>query len=536
MSEKKDEDKYPDAAEVEFGDGWIEEQLKARRKNPKGCHRPAYTDTRCMGLMCWFAKNNRDVTFFLRMRVAVKGYAEKQRKQEKIGKWVAQKGALNVARARMEANFRRSKYELEGFEEAAEIPLLKFAISCEEKGKEGYEQFRRRADPRTARGGARLPDSWPGHINRFREIHKEYLEQPVTALNYDNMIRTRNAYIAARLPDADDEKAFDAELKKVRSCYTTVMPMLEYWFRNTWGWIGRDQQVRGLIPKAYKKSRRYVYPGEWQASQDALDALEAEVPGAGLFVRFIFASGARTEASLLMKWDDLSWGDPDSFMDFDGIEQQCLIWLPPPETMKGRGGEDDEEKPCKLLITGSAFDILKRLRVIYENRKREDPESSYTGVFPPEAVALWQNSRSTRQREIERQGGTGRWHRKALRHSHATYLQFLDCPMALVTMTLTHTPSMQGVAPSTAVYANASRMVRFSKNEPLAALGPWHIRLQKLIRDMEEGNADSPELIAIGEAIRRDTTQRVTQERYGINPKHRCVEPRVRTPRLRIVG
>jgi hypothetical protein len=249
------------------------------------------------------------------------------------------------------------------------------------------------------------------------------------------------------------------------------------------------------------------------------------------------ATGVRAETALGMEWDECAWGNFETFRDFDGNTQQFLTWIVPRRVgrMKGRGKAEGEDTPRRVLLTGDSLRILHVLRAAWERRKDADDNH----VFSKKTRNMWRSRRSKVQRAIEKQMGTpkkARWNRYTLRKTHSTYLSYLQCPKHLVSMSLTHTPSGDGAADVTAIHYDHSDAMRATSgdlHDPLVQLGPWHIRLHKLFRDMESGNT-SGDLGRIQPALRTGDKSTNMRERYTVDVK--LIEVEQRTPELRIVA
>lgn len=473
--------------QVAFTDGWIDERLKDKSRKRQ------YTDLKTQGLMIWFHKNGRTVSFAVRVGTG------KDRKYLNIGK---RSTALTLKVARLEADKKRMAFDLNGGKPVIEVPTLKASIAM-------YELARKNGDPQTSKRLKPLPLSWENDIARFKDMFKTLLDEPINHLNRDLLLECRQKYAEARAK-ADGGKV---DLRKVRKIFTTTAPMLRWYAKRKWIDL---VEVEDLTPKPYKKCERYLQPGEWQASIPAINALENE---AGLFIRFVLATGARTGSVEAMKWDEVNWGNWQKFRDADGVEHNALIWIP--SRQKNLTDENAGDEQRRILICGESLAILTRLREIYDRERAEQvvqPLRPYTGVFPERVVQLWAGQRSRLQREIEAASGTARWNRYSLRHTHATYLELLGCPRALISKSLTHKGLEEGEAPVTAVYADADPARRFMANDPLAALAPWHLRLHKLFRDIEHG-VQSDVLTAVQDSQRNGAKANAMRVRYGVDPK-----------------
>jgi integrase len=493
--------------------------------------------------MVFFHKDAKRASFVLRMRLPAVAGGKSERFSEVFGKWddpkIIGKDAFSAKRARVEYIIRRAKYEQQGVKvEARAIPTLLDAI-------EEYIVARRdKRDPRTAKKGAPLPTSWghtglqkdgsyeketrDGHIGRFMSMCEKYLARPCNVLNYDTLLEARNQYAESRR----DGTSLEQELKRVRSIITTIMPMLT-WFKKV-KYLTDGEGIEDLKPARYPPNTRFLYPGEIQKATP----LFHELPHlGGLLPLFVRATGVRAETALGMEWDECAWGQFETFKDFDGHEQRFLTWIVPRRVgrMKGRGKSADEDTPRRVLLTGDSLRILERLREAWERRKDENDNR----VFSKKTCNMWRARRSKVQRAIEKQMGTpkkARWNRYTLRKTHSTYLSYLQCPKHLVSMSLTHTPSSDGAADVTAVHydhSDAMRAVSGDMHDPLVQLGPWHIRLHKLFRDMETGDTRG-DLGRIQPALRTGDKSSNMRDRYAVDVKLIDVE-KLTTP-LRVVA
>jgi len=515
--------------DVEITDTWIRGELIRRRderkRNPRATFKPHYTCKREKGFMAWFAKDGT-VSLCLRMRVKRPG-AESKRKYEVLGHWIDPKEiksdvALSVARAKVKAVMLRAHFEEHGLAVAVKIPVLTAAI-------DEYVIARRdHKDPRTSKRRAGLPEEWPERIKRFKAMYGEYLDQPVSVLTYDLMLAKRNEF-AAKLEGAPVGAPTEKGLRKVRAIFTTTMPMLK-WFRDAKGYMPHAGMIEALTPQGYGKNSRFLYPGEWQQSVPHIDALPDY---AGVFLRFVFLTGVRTETALNMDWSEFDLTNPDTFKDDEGRTHDMLVWIVPPVKgrLKGRGkGEESEDLERRILITGDALKIIRTMRRVYEERSGE-----YKGVWPQSVRNCWRHKRSKVQRDIERAAGTQRWNRYTLRKSHTTYLEYLQCPPNLLSVTMTHTASEEGAAAVTKDhYRHADAASRaMGQHDPLVQLAPWHLKLHRLIRDMEEGVL-SNDLKAIQRELRRGSKSAKMRTKYDVDA--RFIEVEERGPKLRLVA
>lgn len=541
----------PDAEDVEITDEWIRAELARRRaalaQNPHTKFREYITDDSLDGYMVYIPKDAKRVSFVLRMRLPQVEGGKPERFSEVFGKWddpkLAGKDAFSAKRARVEYIIRRARYEQQGVKvEVRAVPTLI----------EGIEEYiiarRDKRDPRTAKKGAPLPASWghtgllpggkhdkdqrDGHVGRFMDMCDKYLVRPINVLNYDVLLTARNAYAESRRHGT----TFEHELKRLRSIVTTIMPMLT-WFKKV-KYLTDGEGIEDLKPPRYAPNTRFLYPGEIQLATPLLN----ELPHlGGLLPLFIRATGVRAETALGMEWHECQWGDFQTFRDFDNNEQEMLTWIVPRRIgrMKGRGKTAGEDTPRRVLLAGDSLRVLRRLRAAWEQARRDNPDSTDDHVFPAKVRTMWRARRSKVQRAMEKTMGTpkkARWNRYTLRKSHSTYLGYLQCPKHLVSMSLTHTPSTDGAAEVTGVHydhSDATRAVSGDLHDPLVQLGPWHIRLHKLFRDMEAGDTRG-DLGRIQPALRTGEKSANMRERYGVDVK--LIEVEKKTPDLRVVA
>ena len=81
----------------------------------------------------------------------------------------------------------------------------------------------------------------------------------------------------------------------------------------------------------------------------------------------------------------------------------------------------------------------------------------------------------------------------------------------------------KGPDPKETAAAGATRLGERG-NDPLAELAPWHLRLHRLIRDIERGNIHNTDLTTMQEAMRDDQSCRDMCSQHGINRRFIEVE------------
>lgn len=469
-----------------IGEGWLKKVTKPPL-DPEVCGK-SYTDNQCRGLVIWIAKDGV-ASFTFRIRI---GGKHGTRVFERLGTYSS---AFTLADARNAANVRRSEITSTGTtKKREEAPFLRDAIPK-------YEDARKKRDKQASRKGAPLPEEWSYHIGRFQKVFADLLPQRVCDLTRRDFVDAMAAYGV----EWERQKGKEWKDRVLRPMMVCVMPMLRWFTKAGQRWIDAEE-IEDLVPEDYDPDKRYLLPGEWQASAPQVDALEDDL---GLFIRFLLATCTRSEQALCMQWKECQWNEPWlAFEDEEGREHEALIWIVPRDKkegrMKGRGkGGAANKLPNRVLLTGDALVVLKRLRAIWQEGQKDPANAGYDGVFTRDMKTAWRSARSSMQRDIERAAGTATWDRMTLRHTHSTYLTMLGCPGNLVTLSMAHTPSKDGAAPITARYVGPVARRRFMTNDALAALAPWHLRLHKLFRDMERGH-QSVELQSIQADLERD--------------------------------
>lgn len=427
-----------------------------------------YTDAGCRNLVIYIARDGV-VTFTFRKRV--KG-APSGRVFESLGTWSK---AFTLTQAKDACAVRRTELSQKGYVRKTEAVTVLESIPK-------YEAARQRRDPLASRKRAKLGKDWAEHIDRFREVFADLLPLDVNKLQRADFTDCMEKYGERR----EKETGVEWDERRLGPMMSYIMPML--------GWYTRQyrldpREIYGLQPPGYGQDGRYLLPGEWQASAPHVDALEHDL---GLYWRFMLYTCTRTTQAAGMQWDEINWGNWRIWKDDKGIEHKALIWIPPRERAKARDQEGGEKLPRRVLITGESLVILERLRAIWE-KNRENPEHAHwNGVFPERALSRYNSARSALQRQIEEKAGTQPWDRMTLRHTHTTYLGFLGCPASLMSLSMNHAArasvfAAEQAAPITDRYNNSDTSTHFRPNDPLLQLAPWHLRLHKLIRDIERG-------------------------------------------------
>lgn len=497
-------------------EAWLRKVTKERDETALGEH----TDGGCRGLRIWIAKDFV-VSFSLRLRL--KGVSKRYHEELKPTYWSP---AFTLAQARDACNIRRGELRRDGLKPKVEPCSLGDALPQ-------YVAARMAKDKQTSRRRADLPEKWGEHIGnaeepgRFLKIFKPLLGTLCGELNRDHFMNCMSAYGATWA--AEREKEWDDRV--LRPMMVCAMPFLN-WCVKAKG-LSADA-VEDIVPEDYDPDERYLFPGEWQACAPHIDKLRYDC---GLFVRFVLATCVRSEQALCMEWQECGWGNGFlKFTDETGAEHDALIWTVPRD--KKEGGMKMRKKgskklPNSVLITGDSLVILKRLRAIWEEEQKDPRNAGYNGVFTKTMKHKWRTARTDMQRGIEEEAGCARWDRMTLRHTHATYLTLLGCPPALVSMSMVHSPGKQSVAGGklmvaadvTSRYVGPVASKRFMTNDPLAALGPWHLRLHKLFRDMERGNIHSVELTSIIADLRTDASAVNVRAEHGIAERFVDVKP-----------
>ena len=456
-----------------------------------------YTDAGCRNLVIYIARDGV-VTFTFRKRV--KG-APSGRVFESLGTWSS---AFGLAAARDACAVRRTELTKEGFKPKAEKKSVLDSIAM-------YEQARKNQDAQASRSGRPLPEKWAEHRERFKRIFAPLMARDVNTLHRHEFTDCMDAY--GRTWAKNNGRDWDPRV--LRPMMVCMMPMLR-WYTKRFRLDPRE--IEDLVPPDYDSDTRYLLPGEWQACAPHVDALSEDC---GLFERFILATCVRSETALGMTWDEIRWGQWQTWKDEAGAEHRALVWVPPrvradgSSSMKGRKKAGGDKLPRRILLTGESIRILERLRAIWEANHELPEHAHWNGVFTERMVTRWRTARTDMQRGIERAAGTMPWDRMTLRHTHATYLQALGCPPRLVTMSMNHTPDKDGAASVTSVYAGADPARRFMSNDPLAELAPWHLRLHRLIRDIERG-VQSHDLTLVQEGMRDGQGCRDMCDQYRI--------------------
>ncbi|HZO54865.1 MAG TPA: hypothetical protein VFB63_19315, partial [Bryobacteraceae bacterium] len=415
----------------------------------------------------------------------------------------------------------------------ADAPTLADAIPM-------YEKARRNKDRQASRRGAPLPEDWEYHCGRFKTVFADLLGFKVNTLTRRDFVnamgkdgkyplewvRNERAKWEARSADKRAEQPKEWDDRVLRPMMVCMRPMLEWFCKAGQRWLDREE-VADLTPEDYDDDTRYLLPGEVQAALREADKLPRDL---GLFIRFLLATCTRSEQALCMEWQECDWGNPFTVLDEEGKEHEALIWIVPRDKkegrMKGRGkGGKANKLPNRVLLTGDALTVLKRLRAIWEREQADPKNAGYNGVFSKWMKVQWRTARSKYGRRMEDEAGMQPWDRMTLRHTHATYLRYLSNDQSIVTLSMTHTPSTQGAAPVTGKYTGVIARRQLSPNDPLARLAPWHLRLHKLFRDMERGNVlHSQDLSALMADLERSQEANDVMAAYGIERKWLKVE------------
>lgn len=469
-----------------------------------------YTDGGCRNLVLWIAKDGV-VTFTFRKRDKE---APKGRIFEPLGTWSS---AFTLAQARDACAVRRTELSQDGFKPRNEKKTVLASIPI-------YEAARTAGDKQTSRRGAPLRPDWEEHRNRFKKVFVNLLGRDVNTLRYSDFIDGMAEY--GRREYTSKGKAWDARV--LRPMMVCVMPMLR-WYTKRYRLDPRA--LEDIVPDDYEPDTRYLLPGEWQACAPHVDSLDGLDQDCGLFERFVFYTCVRSEQALGMTWSELRWGQWRFWRDEEGREHRALIWIPPRERVKGRSKAGGEKLPRRVLLTGESLVVLDRLRAIWEENSKLPEHAHWDGVFTERMIHRWRTARTEIQRGIEEKACTKPWDRMALRHTHTTYLAFLGCPKRLRTLSMNHTPEKGEGADVTDRYTGADPVRRFMSNDPLAELAPWHLRLHKLIRDIERGNIHSNDLVAMQETMRDGQTCRDMCDQHGVH--RRFIE--VEETKLRVV-
>jgi integrase len=482
--------------------------LKKMAADP-ACRGNDFTDAGCRNLVIYIAKDGV-VTFTFRKRV--KG-APKGRVFEGLGTWSS---AFTLADARDECAVWRTKLSKDGYEPKAEKKTVFEAIPI-------YETKRKNGDPQTSRVKAPLPEKWDEHRNRFKVVFADLLPRDIRSLRRDDFMDCMDAYGRAQEKANAGDDEYEWDWRVLRPMMVHTMPMLR-WFTKRYRLD--PGAIEDIVPPDYDKDTRYLLPGEWQACAPHVDSLTDLDTDCGLFERFVLYTCVRSEQALRMQWDHIRWGQWSTWRDDEGREHRALIWIPPRKDVKSRSKKGGEKLPRTVLLTGETLTVLERLRAIWEENRKNPEHAHWNGVFPERVVHRWRTARTDIQRRIEKAGGTQPWDRMTLRHTHATYLGFLGCPQNLISLSMNHTPGKTaGAADVTDRYNGADPVMRFMKNEPLAILAPWHLRLHKLIRDIERGNVHAADLTMVLEGMRDGQKCKDMCEENGINPAFIEVEP-----------
>jgi integrase len=474
-----------------------------------------FTDAGCRNLVIYIAKDGV-VTFTFRKRVKE---APTGRVFEGLGTWSS---AFTLTQARDACAVWRTKLSQDGFKPKIEKKSVLASIQI-------YEAARKQGDKQTSRKGTPLPGKWEEYLERFKKVFPDLLRRDVNELQRPDFMGAMAEY--GRKEYTAKGKEWDWRV--LRPMMVHMMPMLR-WYTKRYNM--NPKAIEDIVPPDYDEDTRYLLPGEWQACAPHVDGLTGLDEHCGLFERFVLYTCARSKQVLKMQWDEVRWGQWKTWKDDAGREHRALIWIPPRENAKARNQKGGEKLPRRVLITGEALTVLEKLRAIWEENVKLPEHADWNGVFPERVVHRWYTARTEIQRGIEEKGGTKPWDRMTLRHTHATYLGYLGCPPRLISMSMNHTPREkgQGAATVTDRYNKADASARFMTADPLAELAPWHLRLHKLIRDIERGNMHSADLAAMQEDMRDSQQVRdMCDPKRGYNINRRFIE--VEESKLRAV-
>jgi len=480
-----------------------------------------YTDAGCRNLSIWIAVDGV-VTFTFRKRDV---NAPTGRIFEGLGAWSSE---FTLAQARDACAVWRTKLSQDGYKPKVEKKSVAASIPL-------YEAARKLGDKQTSRKGTPLPQSWDEYLKRFKVVFKDLLPRDVNGLHRHDFMDCMAAYGEREYT----AKGVEWDWRVLRPMMVHMMPMLR-WYTKRFNLSPRE--IEDIVPPDYDEDTRYLLPGEWQACAPHVDGLTGLDEHCGLFERFVLYTCARSEQVLRMQWDEVRWGQWKTWKDDEGREHRALIWIPPRDNAKARSQKGGEKLPRRVLITGEALAVLERLRAIWEENVKLPEHAHWNGVFPERVVHRWRTARTDIQRRIEEKGGTQPWDRMTLRHTHATYLGFLGCPAGLISLSMNHSSRnksdtdkfAQHAAPITDRY-NKAETNRLPPGSPLAELAPWHLRLHKLIRDIERGNVHSADLAAMQEDMRDSQQVRdMCDPERGYNINRRYIE--VEETKLRAVN
>jgi len=470
-----------------------------------------FTDAGCRNLVIYIAKDGV-VTFTFRKRDK---NAPKGRIFEALG---SLSSAFTLAQARDACAVRRTELSQKGYRPKAERMTVEASFEL-------YEKLRKQEDPQTSRGRAPLPLKWEEYKARFKKVFPLLLSRDVSDLRRSDFMDGYVEYGRAEYTS----KGKEWDWRVLGPTMVHMMPMLN-WYSKRFDLNPRE--VADIVPPGYEEDTRYLLPGEWQACAPHVDALDGLDTDCGLFERYVFLTCARSEQALKMQWDEVRWGQHRTWKDANGVEHRALVWIPPREHVKGRRKKGGERLPREVLIIGEALTLLERLRAIWEANVKLPEHAHWNGVFPERVAHRWRTARTDIQRGIEKAGGTEPWDRMTLRHTHATYLGLLGCPKRLISMSMNHTAAGKAdkgdkelAAPVTDTYNGADASRDFEADEPLAELAPWHLRLHKLIRDIERGNIHSPDLQRVLNKLRDGQRCRDMCAEHNINRRFIEVEP-----------
>ena len=435
-------EKLPTQKAAEFKDGYIRDL----RHNPNG--RNQYTDLKCPGLMVEVTSRGMK-TFRFRMRL--KG--RKRRRSERLGAWGTR---LTVAVARKEANELRQLWQEEARKgkraKVDPVPTLAELIPL-------YEKARRGKDLQASKFGKPLPKAWAGNIALARDIFARLLELPMNEIFRQDLLDGYTAYLDER--EKDSGKRPEAT---VRSNFATIRPMLRWACKKHWMHL---EELMDLVAGTTKSRTRFLLPGEWQVIAPVVDAMADE---AGLFMRFLLATGCRTNMALTMTWRDLEVHD---LIGPEGDSKEVMIWTIPEHLMK-------KGDLAILPIVGEARRIVDHLGWNERNKTRDT-------VFPSVVIQRWKSNGPKLRKAIHEATDTHHWHNHDVRRTVATWLGYAHADYKTVGRALSHKHATEQKGTVTDIYLHSTEV---------RILADAYERLHQLVKDVELGRV-SPMLAAM---------------------------------------